>query len=422
MHSNLRRGNEQMAIFPTEISKLLEVIRKKIVIINRNTWDILHKENKYRLQMVVLISILYWIAYFTSVTMGNVFQDYAIAHHFNSDLYPRMQIVALRVSFVVLFLCLLKQLQSIKFQRCLLIVAMSLLVIELVLPLSLKLYPFMLGIQGVIVLLTDPWLQLYVPPALRATIGGLSVGLTGILDLSSVMIESDWSQHPYRYHVLAIVFFFILIWFWRVSNKKELKTSDEIKQSPTSIRILLTKHTYIFIAFLFGGLNTSIFSYTYLVAKEVLPHFAAQNYQYVLYIGAIIGPIVIGRVADRKGIFFITIVSACLLVMCKLVEACFFELSVNTPIIYYVLAFIGAGLAVGASTLALSLVGERLLTQGIFRAFAISNLFFDVGCLMAGRIYEYFAGTFFLTELSMIFVDIFLILFLWKAYKKQQRA
>lgn len=181
---------------------------------------------------------------------------------------------------------------------------------------------------------------------------------------------------------------------------------------------LLTQYPYVFIAFFAGGLNESLFDYTFVLGKEVLPHNAAQTYQYILYTAAIFVPIIIGPIADKKGIFLTLIASLFILVFNKFLQAFYFQTAFKGLLPYYISGFVGSGLSVNISTLSVALVGERLRNQGIFRAFAVIGIVFDIGQLTGGHIYEYFSNSFFLTNISMGIINFLLFLFLWKYYKK----
>lgn len=378
-------------------------------------------KDKASLSFIFLLAIIYWMAYFTVVSMGNVFQAYIFEHHLSPALYPELNIMAFRIALLGTVLMYLKRLQSIQSQRWLFIFVVLLLALGLSMPISLGLYPFITGLERIVTSLIQPWIQLFVPAAFRATVSGTIMGGTGVLDFLSAMIETSWSWHLSRYHYLTIFFGVAMILFWRLSYTEEKRINIVEKQSPQNLSTLLTQHPYIFIACFLGGLNTAIFGYTFLLAKEVLPQMSTQDYQYMLYLGGIIGPIVVGRLADKKGIFRMLIFFACWLVVNKLLQALCITIS-SKPAAYYITAFMESGLAVSVSTLGLALIGERLKTQGIFRAFAVSNVFFYVGNLAASRIYKYFVDSFFLTNLSMGLVNIFFILLLWKFYHKENKS
>ncbi len=380
----------------------------------------MNNKNNDRLRFIAIIIAIYWASYFGYIVMANVTQSYIFQQHLDPQRYPWLNIIALRMALLVTLLNLLTSFQAIHRQRSLLIVIMALLVAGLCLPFSLNSYPFVSALENLCEIFMSPWLQLYVPPAFRATISGISTGFTGIFDLSSTLMENNWRNYLAPYYRLAGILLVLLILFWHFSGKKQLQTLIKTKQTPRSFYYIVTKHFYIFIAFLFAGLNLSIFNYTFLLAKEVLPHAAAQYYQNALYIGSIIGPIIAGRLADKKDIFFILMLSASFLIVIKLIEAAIFKITLPTSIPYYFLAFIEGGLAPSVATLGAALIGERLRTQGIFRSFALSSLFFNVGSLLAGRIYQFGATSFFLTKITMASGDIILVLLLWLFYQKNR--
>lgn len=374
-----------------------------------------------RLLFVIVIVFIYWATYFAYASMGNVVQDYAVQHNLDPKLYPWLTIIAARVSLLATALCMLGSLQAIHRQRWVMIGLLAALAIFLCIPFTVHLYPFISGLESIIATLIKPWLQLYIPPALRATISGLSMGLTGVFDISSAHMEDSWMTHLSRYRYLAILFVILLLLFWRLSHQSGgNKHTPSLHQTPKSLKFLLTQHPYIFIAFFFSGVNCCIFDYTFTLAKEALPNAPAENYQYALYLGSIFLPIGLGVLADKKNIFTVMLGSAVALIAINFITAFCFKFSVTTTSVYLILAFIEGGLAVSATTLSGSLIGERLKTQGIFRSFAMSGILFDIGSLFSGRIYEFCANSFFATKIGIGLINVILITLLWKCYRKDQ--
>lgn len=382
------------------------------------------KISRYRLLFVWLTSVIFLAAYFIFVSTGNVFQNYAFEHHLDRHIFPYMNIVAMRISTVLIALCLLNTLQSIEYQRYFILALLFFLGVGLLVPLSLTSYSIVSGLSQVIFSLTEPWRQLYAPPALRATIEGITEGLTGVFDLTGMSIERRWSHHLALFHYVAPIVITLMIVFWQLTRKLKYVTISKITQTPQSLSDLFTKHPYIFIACLFGGINESIFSYTFILGKEALPHFSPQYYQCALYAGSIIGPILMGRLADKRGIFLICLISGISLTVIKMLTA-FFSLPFNAifqPYPHYILAFIEGGLSASIWVLSVAFVGERLRTRGIFRAFAMSNIFFGLGCLIGGRFYEYFSFSFMQTELSIGMLNIILMILFWFFFKHEQKT
>lgn len=373
----------------------------------------------HRLLFVIVIVFIYWATYFSYASMANVAQDYVVQHQLDPKLYPWFTIIAARVSLVATALCMLGSLQAINRQRWILIALLAALAIFLCIPFTVDLYPFISGLESIISMLIKPWLQLCIPLALRATISGLSTGATGIFDISSVIMEDSWVAHLSRYRYLAIIFAVLLIFFWRLSHQStHNKHSPSLRQTPKSLKFLLIHHPYVFIAFFFSGVNCCIFDYTLILAKGALPNASPENYQYAMYLGGIFLPIGLGILADKKSIFMVMLGSAIALIVINFITAFSFKLSVNTTSIYLILAFIEGGLAISATTLSNSLVGERLRTQGIFRSFAMSGILFDIGNIFSGRIYEFCANSFFAIKICIGLINIVLIALLWKCYQK----
>lgn len=373
-----------------------------------------------RLVFVVFTSIVFFVTYFISSSMDNDFQTYAFSHHFNPREFPHMNVIALRISIFLMALCALKKFQSLKIQRSFMLVLMLCLIIGLSMPISLDTYPYITGVSRIIFSLTEPWRQLYVPPAFRATIEGATEGLCGIFDLSSVALEYSWSRNLGRYHYFILLIVILFIVFWQLARTLEYSETRRINQTPDSIWALIKLHPYIFIVCFFGGFSEGIFDYTFLLSKEVLPDFSPRAYQYTLYLGGILGPILIGRLADKKGIFFMTVVTGFLVTLCKFVSSLL--CLIHTPVLnaYYVVAFIEGGLAASIWMLSVAIVGERLRNKGIFRAFAISNVAFGIGSTVAGSVYTLFADSFLKTKLGIGCIDLMIMGLIWHYHKNDR--
>lgn len=374
-----------------------------------------------RLIFAWFTSVIFLAAYFIFISSSNVFEAYAIEHHFDTALFPSASIVAMRISLLITILCTLKSFQNLNRQHFLMLFLMLLLLTVLLLPLSFSSYPAMAGLSNAIFDLTEPWRQFFAPPALRATIEGVTEGLTGIIDLSSVAIEHNWSLHLSRYHYIATIFIFLLVIFWMLARKLEstkfiAQQKDVVPKSPLK---LLKQYPYIFIACLFAGINTSVFNYTLFLIKDLAPQVSAQNYQYSIYLGSIIGPIIIGRIADKKGVFSTLLYTSLFLAIIRSALFAFLEFRRFDFHGCYILSTCVGGLTASVWTLSVSLIGERLRSQGIFRAFAISNIIFQVGFIIASRVYEHFNSPFHPVKCLLILIDFILIAMLWRFYKRE---
>ena len=151
---------------------------------------------------------------------------------------------------------------------------------------------------------------------------------------------------------------------------------------------LIVQNPYVFILCLLGGVNEGVFNFGYIFGKETLRDMPPQYYQYVVSIGGMIGPILFGALADKKGIFFMTIFLSAILILANFSFVAFVLTHVQHPIFYYVTAFVESAMAMSLVTLGVALVGERLKLKGIFRAFTLSNLFFGLGIIIASRIVQ----------------------------------
>lgn len=238
--------------------------------------------NKYRLLFIGIICAIYIMAYFIFISAGNVFQDFAFFHHFDEHLFPQINVIALRISTFAMILCVLRFFQSTKNQSILTLTMLSCLIIILLVPISFKSYPFISGLSHIVLNLMEPWRQFYIPAAFRATLEGIVAACCGLIDLSSISFEDSWSQHLDLYHYFAyigMVFFILFVGFFAIIHRSEKNEPMPVFES---IPALLYKNPCVFIACLFGGVNQAVFSYAFLLEKEILPNISPQNYQYLL--------------------------------------------------------------------------------------------------------------------------------------------
>lgn len=370
-----------------------------------------------QIKFVIVITIIMSLAYAIFISSVNVFQQYTITHHFSTLKYSHDTIVSARIVMLIMAFNLFKPLQNPNYQRFLLSILILLL---LVLPVSMETYSMLSGFSNAVVELSKAWFQLYVPPAWRATFAGLLTAISSLIKIRSTTIEKYWAEAIFHKYILASILTFCLFFFWKYSRKLE-KLNKKV-QSPQimadSIILLIVNNPYIFLTALVAGFNSGIFYYTYFLGQEALPNTSAQLYQYIIYSGGIFCPLFIGYAADKHGIGFITICAALMVTICKFLEASLAFTHITLPIYYYCLAFIEAGLVASLWTLSASLIGEKLLGQGVFRAFAISALVINLGTVIYERIYNHFSYSFMFTKLSVGTVNGLFLLLLYYFYKR----
>ena len=282
------------------------------------------------------------------------------------------------------------KMQTLKYQRILMFI---LLISFIFLPVKLWTYPIIAGISNAIYNLAEPWRQLFIPAAYRATIVGVATTLCALVDLRSTAIEHAWTSDLLHYREMSIflVICAIIFWFLAKNCQQTVETSNENSEPKLGIKKLVFTYPYIFVFFILSGLNGGMFYYTYFLASKALPHAPASTYQYIIYIGSFTGPTVIGLIADRIGIYSMLVITGITLTVAQFFLFGLALTHVETPIIYYIIVFIEAALSQALWILSASLVGERLLKQGIFRSFAISNMAFIFGNIMCSRIFVVFS-------------------------------
>lgn len=352
-----------------------------------------------KMLFVILVSAILLVSYGFFISSANLFQIYVKKNNIAS-LFPRLAMIGFLITVSIMMLNLFDKMQALKYQRILMFV---LLISFVFLPVKLWTYPIIAGISNAVYNLAEPWRQLFIPPAYRATIVGVATTLCALVDLRSTQVEHAWAFDLMRYRAISIILVLCAIIFWFLAKSCQ-KTMDnaapDLKITPTSnensepklgIRKLVFTYPYIFVFFILSGLNGGMFYYTYFLASKALPHTPASIYQYVIYVGSFTGPTVIGFIADSVGIYSMLLITGTTLTIAQFSLFGLALTHVQTPMVYYAIVFIEAALSQALWILSASLVGERLLKHGIFRSFAISNMAFIFGNIMCSRIFVVFS-------------------------------
>ncbi len=372
---------------------------------------------KYKAQITVLMSIILLLGYVIFSCSDNLFQSYTSEHHV-SALFPRLSILGMILTMIVMVLNISAKMQRFMYQQILLFI---MLISFVVIPVTLDTYPVIAGISNVIFNLVEPWRQLFVIPAFRATIVGITTALCGAVDIRATALENLWLFDLFRYKQVAIILMVFAFYFWFLAKKIQHLDANEInrtlEQHLPKLSVLFRTYPYIFVSCVLSGLNGGIFYYTYMLALKAMPNQQPSTYQYVIYIGSVVGPIIIGYLADRLGIFLMILISSILLTLLALIGAGLSFASVHVPLAYYITAFIEAALATSLWVMSAGLIGERLLSQGIFRSFAISNVLFICGNILCGYIFEVFLS-FEYIKLAFFVLDLILLLLMYFTYLK----
>lgn len=375
---------------------------------NKTEKSVILTKRKY---FVILMSLILLLAYALFIGSDNLLQVYTTQKKM-SAIFPKLSILGMLITILVMFSNLFEKAQQLGYQRVLMFI---LLISFLFLPITLYTYPIVAGISNAIFNLAEPWRQIFVPPALRATIVGITTALSGFVDIRSTAVEQLWDFDLLRYRQVGIILTVAGIVFWKLSKNLE-KISSEISQKQVKpilgIGKLICTYPYIFVICFFSGLNGGIFYYTYFLATQALPTEPATIYQYVIFIGSFFGPVLIGFLADRFGIFFMLMLSGIFLTLIELFIVGIAFAHVQIPIVYYITAFIEAALAATLWPLSASLIGEQLRNQRIFCSFAISNMVFIIGNILCGYIFDVFT-TFQSVTLSFAVLNFFLILLVY---------
>jgi len=381
-----------------------------------------NKSKKLRLSFVTLTSVIFLVGYFVFNATDNVFQIYVPQHHLSYELFAKLNIRSGRWAFIIMAVCLLKSFQNLTYQRYLMLALLTTLLFFLLASISLETYPYISAISNAIYCLTEPWRQLYVPSALRGSVEGITESLTGVIDLSVIGIEARWEKHLGRFHSLIIVIAICFLFFWLLTILLEKNVRMQSTQHTTKIVDLIVQNPSIFIFCGLGGINEGMYSYVYIFAEEALASMPPQYYQYICAISGIIGPVVLGMIADKKGFFSVAIFSAISLMICKFIYVVLMFSQITSPMAYYTTVFFESAFATSVVALSITLIGDRLNNQGIFRSFTLSNIFFGVGMLITARLEGWTSPSLWKMKLTMGCVNGVLIAVILYFYRQEKKV
>lgn len=372
-----------------------------------------------QLAFIACISILYIMSYSVYAYADNLVQFFIFKHHLSINEYPNLYLISMSLIAIIMGICIFKKFQQLNYQRYVL----TILILSLIfIPSTLKTFPVISAFSDSILTLSGAWYQFYAPPAVRATIAGINSGILSVIDLRSIEVESHLHMVLiiYRYVILSLLVCLIFFWKYSLALKDAPITTKQMRAPPEKVFKLLINYPYIFIIAIFCGFNGAIFYFSYFLGKEIIPTPDLKTYQYCMCIGSIFTPMIVGRIADKNGIFRTFLWIGGCLALIKLVSGILFMFSIKSNMVYYILVFIEAGLAGSLWSIESSLMGEKLCSKGIFRAFAISNLFYSLGGSIASRVYDLCAPSFQLTKISFTCIDILLLLLIFYCSKNKK--
>ncbi|MDP3561208.1 MAG: hypothetical protein Q8R83_03415 [Legionellaceae bacterium] len=362
---------------------------------------------------IIIIVFINLATYTIFVSSGNVFQQYAYEHHLALNIYSHDSVISFRITTLILILCLFKQFQKLNYQRAVISVLMLILFL---LPISVKTFPILSGCSNTINTLSQAWLQLYLPSAFRATITGFLASMYGFIAIRSAYMEKFLSASIANEYITGGILIVSLFFFLIFSFKIKAPEANESPEPTESIFKLILKYPLVFIICFFAGLNAGIIFYTLILGAEALPKQPPQIYQYIVYAATILGPVALGRCADKFGIAFVAVCSVFVLTLCSVFNFGLSYMHIEWPIPYYIVAFIDAGFVASLWGLVCSLIGKNLRNQGIFRSMAISNIILNVGILSCVQILQQFSQSYLFTMLVFSAINLCFWGVIWYLY------
>ena len=350
---------------------------------------------------------------------GNLIQyRNTLTHHGNIFLHENLIIIATVIS--IMMLCLLNKFQRLDYQRYLLL---FLVISLIVVPSSKESYPITIGFPRAISNLVQAWIQLYVPPSIRASTSGLLSSLAGAIEVRSVQMESYWSFYLNlkRYYSIFILLLLVLFWKYTIVMEKENYRINTTHTPPINIFELILKYPYILVSCLAYGFNYNILSYGEFLAKAALPSENPKTYQYIIYLGATFFPLIAGRLGDKFGVSKCIIYFLLITMGFKFLTIALILSHMPTISSFYILIFIEAGLAGSLWALNPPLIGEIIDRNNLFRTFSLATLFCFFGAFLDGYIYRIFPLSIVSIKSSELCVNSLLVLLFWYLTKKKIR-
>ena len=144
-----------------------------------------------------------------------------------------------------------------------------------------------------------------------------------------------------------------------------------------------------------------------------------QSYLFAACIGSILLPLVLGPIADKKGIFSVSITLCYLLILINGIYAGLYATNITQPFFYYTIVFIETGLSLSLSSLTIALIGEHLRSKGIFRSFALSNLIFGIGTIINTRLLNLFIENLTYYRIGIAIAGTALIAIIYYCHKRE---
>jgi len=362
-----------------------------------------------RLVLVIAVFIIMQASDAIASTISNLFQLYVGEHHFGTHVFPMISNIALLITMFIMVICLFKKFQQLSFQRALL----GFLIVPLfAVPVSVYTYPVISGFTVGITKLSGVWLQLCVPSALRATITSISTGVGGLIDIRGVTVENLWTMDliRYRYILFCLVMSFGLFWWLSTVLQSSITIPQKKAINSGGILKLMVNYPHIFIICFCAGFNNGLISYTYILGSKISIIQSPEIYQYVISVGAVFIPIILGMIADRYSILYVTLYTILLLVFCTFINVALPLMHTTHAFAYYITAFVESGLIAGLMALSASLIGERLQQEGLFRAFAVSSIIMGIGGILYGRMFIRFHDSFVGVKFSVGMINILLLM------------
>lgn len=398
--------------------------------------------SKTHLQYIfIFISIAILLISYTFLLVGTNLFQWVSEHINNPNTYASQSLKSVLVIMLILTPNLFDSFQKTYYQLGLMSVLMVTFLFLHVTPTN---YFLFLGIIRTLYVLNQAWIQIYVPSHIRATISGLVLSITGLIDLRGTMLQSAWDSDITKAHILRWILFCLFLVFLYCAHQLHLDRRTKSTNTPPkklgsvsqwyqqwgiktkknyqNIRLVIQSYPMLCIAFFLVGLDTTIVYYSYTIAKIALPHASPEAFQYAVYLGATILPVLIGPIADRHGIRLTFMITVALITVFTFVSAMLPYLKTVHPFLYDITAFLESGFAAAGCALTYSLLGSMFSTSNLFRALTIGLFINYIGSYLYGWIYYQFSDSFSTIKFINASVNLFCLLLFFYFYTHVRRA
>lgn len=341
-------------------------------------------------------------------------QAYGAHTYRSTDFFVTIYSNASLMSLSIILLCLWKKMHSYHSQRILLLILLGALAAFLTFPVR-TFGTSVLFLSDIIMNILEPWRQAFVFPQYRAMVEVMQVAIEGVIQVLIYYSVSDYffikyvGQLKYFSGIILILFFNFI---WYLNYFKTFPARSEATDHQLKLRALIQANLDVFLLAVIAGfaISAQVFDHTYV---ENIPKYINNKYIAISFMsGGIFLPLIIGHLADKKGIAAIAFKASLLLIVLKFISALGSSFIVVPVLPATFGIFIAGGVSQILPALNVALVGHRFSTLRLFAAWALSTLFIHLGEIMAAQVYDVSFGMYHSFALTQFITGICMLLML----------